>query len=159
MSVEGTAQYRLQSRWALPTDVDHAWDVVESLLDSGDPFVGGDAVTVEGHDDEGMHVVTASHLGYVLRFVLTDVEVRRPDRVTVRASGDLQGHGIVRVRPDGECSAIEIDWQVETTRRWMRVVGPVARPAFVAAHGQVMRQGRKAFVRWLRPQLPVDGWE
>jgi hypothetical protein len=159
MSVEGTARYQLHSRWTLPTDVDHAWDVVESLLDSGDPFTWWDAVTVEGHDDEGMHVVTSSHLGYVLRFVLTDVQVRRPDRVTVRARGDLQGQGVVRVRPHGEGSAIEVDWQVETTRRWMRVVGPVARPAFVAAHAQVMRQGRKAFVRWLRPQLPVDGWE
>ncbi|WP_019145749.1 SRPBCC family protein [Aeromicrobium massiliense] len=156
---EGIARYQLHSRWRLPADVDHAWDVVESLLASDDPFAWWSAVTVEGRDADGIHVVTSSRLGYVLRFVLDDVQVQRPDRVTVRASGDLQGQGIVRIRPDGPCSAIEVDWEVETTRRWMRVVGPVARPAFVAAHAQVMRQGRKAFVRWLSPQLPVDGWE
>lgn len=154
-----TSRYVLRSRWRLPLDVAAAWDVVESLLSSPDPFVWWDAVTVQDRADDRLRVVTRSHAGYVLRFELHDLDVRRPDRVTVRAVGDLDGHGTIRVRPDGAGSVIDVDWQVETTRAWMRRTAPVMRPVFVAAHAMVMRQGRRAFVRWLAPQQPVDGWE
>ncbi len=159
MSGDGIARYTLRSHWRVPADVGCTWDAVESLLESDDPFVWWDAVSVEGRRADGLHVVTRSRLGYALRFVLQDVQVRRPDAVTVRAVGDLEGHGTVRVRPDGPCSIIDVDWQVETTRAWMRRSAPVLKPAFVGAHAVVMRQGRREFVRWLGPQLPVDGWE
>ena len=62
------------------------------------------------------------------------------------ASGELEGTGRWRLY-EGQGTAAVYEWNVRTTRRWMNVLGPVARPDLV------MRQGATGIARRLGVRL------
>ena len=94
--------------------------------------------------------VWKSALPYKLRF---DSEVLRVDRlklIEVRAFGELDGRGlwIFEAEP-GDKTKVQYDWQVETTKRWMNLLAPVAKPFFGWNHDVIMGWGEEGLRRRL----------
>lgn len=54
-------------------------------------------------------------------------------------------------------TAVVYEWEVETTKRWMNVVGPLARPVFEYNHDVVMRWGGEGLARRLGVRLLAAG--
>jgi len=50
---------------------------------------------------------------------------------------------------DGEITTIRYDWKVETTKSWMNLIGPVAKPFFSWNHNVVMGWGGEGLARRL----------
>lgn len=86
-----------------------------------------------------------SVFGYRLRLDLTIVDVAPPRRLVAVSAGDLAGRGSLEIARDEHGAALIWTWEVETRRAWMRITGPVLRPAFVVAHTLVMRRGERGF--------------
>jgi len=84
-----------------------------------------------------------SPLFYSLSFDVELVEVAEPGLISTRASGQLVGTGVWRLIEVAEGTRASYTWDVATTRPWMNLLAPVARPAFTAAHGSVMRRGSR----------------
>jgi uncharacterized protein YndB with AHSA1/START domain len=88
-------------------------------------------------------------LPYTLSF---DLEVERldpPRTLAGRASGELEGTGVwTLTEADGRTLA-RYDWNVRTTRWWMNLLAPLARPVFKANHDVVMRAGASGICRLL----------
>lgn len=144
------SDYAFVSRWPVALSRERLWDVVEDLLASDNPLVWWPSVQVSDYDGSAMRVRVRSALGYAVTFTMADLATRRPDSLRFTASGDLQGSGNVSFVPDGPAACVVvIDWRVTTRRRWMRRTAWVLRPAFVAGHHLVMRQGRRHLVAWL----------
>jgi hypothetical protein len=61
-------------------------------------------------------------------------------RIDVVSSGGIAGRGrfLLDAREDGGTS-LGFAWLVETPTRWMNVLEPIARPAFVWNHDKLMR--------------------
>lgn len=61
------------------------------------------------------------------------------DLIRLDVSGDLAGSGLFRHRstPDGG-SFLSFEWSVETRKRWMNVLAPLARPVFTWNHHLLM---------------------
>lgn len=77
---------------------------------------------------------------YTLSFESTTVRVVAPALLEARASGDLVGSGLWQLDDGADGSTdVTYTWLVETTVRWMNVVGPVARPLFSWNHDLLMR--------------------
>ncbi len=49
---------------------------------------------------------------------------------------------------------LRYDWEVETTRPWMRLLAPVLAPAFRRNHSEVMAAGARGLTAHLRSLLP-----
>lgn len=81
-----------------------------------------------------------SLLPYTLAFDLRVTRVERPNVIEGDATGELEGVGVWRLF-EGPCTAVIYEWRVRTTKLWMNVFGPLARPAFSWNHDIVMRQG------------------
>jgi hypothetical protein len=79
-------------------------------------------------------------LPYTLSFDLLVTAADRPRALDSVASGELQGSGHWRLQ---EASAggtnVRYVWLVGTTKRWMNLLAPVARPAFSWNHDVLMR--------------------
>lgn len=90
-----------------------------------------------------------SRLPYSLVFELVVTEVERPTLLVGRASGELEGTGRWTFAPDGDATTITYEWNVRTTRWWMNLLGPVARPAFAWNHDVIMDWGRIGLARRL----------
>lgn len=92
-------------------------------------------------------------LPYRLTF---DVRVTRIEPLALlegEARGELEGVGCWRFSTDGRATTIRHEWRVRTTRRWMNVLAPVARPLFEWNHHEIMRQGGEGLARLLSARL------
>jgi len=69
------------------------------------------------------------------------------------ASGDVEGIGRWHFYYDAPVTIVRYEWQVRTTRRWMSLLAPVARPLFKWNHDQLMRQGGEGLARHLNARL------
>jgi hypothetical protein len=73
------------------------------------------------------------------------------------AVGELEGTGIWRLFEQNGVTAVVYDWDVATTKRWMQLLAPVARPVFEYNHDVVMRWGGEGLARRLGTRLLVAG--
>jgi uncharacterized protein YndB with AHSA1/START domain len=150
-------QYEFLTTWCLDAPIDRVFDV---LRDSrGYPRwwkgVTGVVALADG-DPDGVGEVNRftwrSVLPYELSFETRVTRVERPHLLEGTATGELEGTGTWRLY-EGRGTAAVYEWRVRTTRAWMNVLGPVARPVFAWNHDVVMRQGADGLARELGARL------
>lgn len=98
-----------------------------------------------------------SRLPYPLGFEFTVETVDPPCCMRGSAVGELEGHGVWRLYEDLGVTAVVYDWQVSTTKRWMNLLSPIARPVFDYNHDVVMRWGGEGLARRLGVRLLAAG--
>jgi hypothetical protein len=98
-----------------------------------------------------------SRLPYPLEFEFTVERVERPRLMEGRALGELTGTGRWRLFEDGGVTAVLYEWNVQTTKRWMNLIGPLARPVFAWNHDVVMGWGGEGLARRLGARLLANG--
>ena len=69
------------------------------------------------------------------------------------ALGELSGTGLWQLSSEGEITTARYDWQVETTKRWMNLLTPIARPIFKWNHDLVMGWGAEGLAKELGVEL------
>ena len=85
-----------------------------------------------------------SALPYTLEFDLEIMRVERLKLIEARAFGELEGTGIWRFEAEGESkSRVQYDWRVKTTKPWMNLIAPLARPFFKWNHDIIMGWGEE----------------
>ena len=94
-----------------------------------------------------------SALPYALTF---DAEVTRhcaPTLIEIAASGELVGQGRWELQEHGAVTRVRYHWTVSTSRAWMNLIAPLARPLFRWNHDLVMRWGGEALAKRLGTTL------
>ncbi len=149
------AVYRFDSGWDLPGDPEAVWDAVLRATDWPRWWPAVAAATEldpGGPDGVGkeMRFLVRAPLGYRLAVRTRVEEAVRPRLLVARVVGQLQGTGRweITARPGGGVHLHQL-WEVGTRRRWMRVLTPVARPAFRWSHDRAARRGGEGLARWL----------
>jgi hypothetical protein len=71
-----------------------------------------------------------SRLRYRLVFHLESTRVDPMTVIEGRATGELEGFGRWQLSEEGAATHVRYDWQVATTKAWMRILAPIARPVF-----------------------------
>jgi hypothetical protein len=121
------------------------WDGVESVV----KLEEGDA---DGQGSLGRYA-WRSAMRYRLEFDMRTTRVDRPKRLDGEAVGELTGTGNWRLYEDGEATIVLFEWRVRTTRAWMNLLAPVARPVFRWNHNRLMRAGGRGLARRLGAEL------
>ncbi|MCF8243919.1 MAG: SRPBCC family protein [Saprospiraceae bacterium] len=80
-------------------------------------------------------------LPYSLTFDSELVEEIHHRRMEGRAFGELDGVGIWNFTTIGSKTIVRYEWQVKTTKAWMNLLAPIARPIFSWNHDKVMKAG------------------
>ena len=86
-------------------------------------------------------------LPYTLTFEMRTTRVEAPFVLEGIATGELEGEGRWTLARDGAGTFVRYDWNIRTTRAWMRLFGPILRPAFAWNHDAVMRDGERGLRR------------
>ena len=76
-----------------------------------------------------------------------------PRSMAGTARGELEGRGHWRLFEQDGVTAVVYDWQVATTKRWMNLLAPLARPVFDYNHDVVMGWGGEGLARRLGARL------
>ncbi len=106
-----------------------------------------------GEDDGGVGTVSRmvwkSLLPYRVEFEVTTTRIERPHLLEGDAVGELSGVGRWRLYEQDGVTAVLYEWNVATTKPWMNVLAPVARPFFEWNHDWVMARGGEGIARLL----------
>jgi hypothetical protein len=98
-----------------------------------------------------------SRIPYELEFEFVVSDMDEPRSMSGQASGALEGDGHWRLFEQNGVTAVTYEWNVRTTKTWMNVVGPLARPLFAYNHDIVMRWGGEGLARRLGCRLLAAG--
>ena len=139
------ARYEFLTTWCVDTPIEAVFEVLRDSAGYPRWWKGVQSVEVveQGGDDgvgELARYTWRSVLPYSLGFEARVSRVEPPYLIEAQASGELEGVGTWRLY-EGQGTAVVYDWRVKTTKLWMNLFGPLARPAFAWNHDIVMRQG------------------
>jgi len=107
--------------------------------------------------DERYLIAWRSRIPYELEFEFEVLELDPPCCMSGTATGELAGTGEWRLFEQQGVTAVTYDWNVATTKRWMNLLAPVARPVFAWNHDWVMARGGEGLARKLGASLVAHG--
>jgi hypothetical protein len=148
-------EYRFLSAWKFNARVEQVWDEIKAMDRWPEwwSFVSRVELLKQG-DADGIgsvrRITWKTVLPYSLTFDSELVSLERWRRMEGRAFGDLDGKGIWTFREEGLTTHVGYDWHVTTSKSWMNLLAPVARPIFAWNHDKVMAAGYRGLRRRLR---------
>lgn len=151
------SDYEFVTIWDLDATIERVWTVIEDADAWPEWWKGVLSVTeLQKGDDNGVgsirRTVWRSALPYKLEFDSEVLRVERLKLIEARAFGELDGHGLWQFETIGEDrTRVRYDWRVKTTKAWMNLLAPVARPFFRWNHDTIMRWGEEG----LRKRLGI----
>jgi|SRR5262245_40700965 len=152
------AEYTFLTTWLLTADRERIWDAIYESerwpqwwrgVEEAEKLVEGDE---RGVGQRGRYVWKAK-LPYRVNFEIVTTRVERPHLLEGDADGELAGVGRWRLFEQDGVTAVTYEWRVRTTRPWMNLLAPVARPIFKANHDYVMRNGGEGLASLLGARL------
>jgi uncharacterized protein YndB with AHSA1/START domain len=151
------ASYSFLTTWILDAPCDTVWDAIYEIESWPGWWRGVKEVKkLEPGDDDGVGALYRhewrSVVPYPVRFETRITRVERPHMIEADACGELAGTGSWRFFAGRE-TAVTYEWNVRTTRPWMNLVAPVARPLFRWNHNAVMHQGGQGLADLLGARL------
>jgi hypothetical protein len=159
------AHYRFVTNWRVPNTTKAAVaDVIEDLSSLPDwwPAVYLEVKSIKKGAAHGAGGIAQLHtkgwLPYHLHWQIEIPNVDYPNRIEVRAVGDLTGRGLWQFAQDGDDVTVRYDWEVDAGKPLLRYGSPILRPIFAANHRWAMACGEISLKREiLRRQALRDG--
>jgi len=152
------ADYEFVTIWRVAAPQQQVWNLIFNSeqwpewwrgVERVEKLRGGDA-----HHAGARHRYTwKSKLPYRLVFEMETTRVEPPSLIEGRAIGELQGTGRWQLSNDGAITTVRYDWKVETTKPWMNLLAPIAKPFFSWNHNVVMGWGGEGLAKRLSVQL------
>jgi uncharacterized protein YndB with AHSA1/START domain len=152
------SEYRFLTTWCLAAPIEPIWDALHDSERWPLWWRGVERVVeIEPGAEDGTGQLARytwrSRLPYELTFEMRSTRLERPHLLEGEASGELAGTGRWRLFEADGATAVLYEWDVSTTRRWMNLLAPIARPIFAWNHDHVMRNGGEGLARLLGARL------
>jgi hypothetical protein len=155
------AAYEFVTVWTLDAPIEAVWGEISDSERWPEWWQGVESVVeLEKGDERGIGSVRRftwkSKLPYRLAFDMRTTRIEPLAALEGEAFGELQGKGLWTFTREGGRTVARYDWRVETTKPWMNLLSPVARPLFSWNHDVVMGWGEEGLKRRLAGRLAAD---
>lgn len=139
-------QYSFTTQWQFDAPVEVVWEVIYAMDQWPDwwKYVKKVEFIKKGSNgDIGSirRIKWGTALPYSLTFNSELLTVDPYKRMEGRAFGELEGRGIWTFTRRDHKTLVRYDWKVNTTKKWMNFLAPIARPLFSWNHDIVMKAG------------------
>lgn len=156
------ATYNFVTVWRFESPLEPVWNLVYHSKDWPRWWRGVESVEelesgggADDHVGSLYRYTWKSKLPYRLKFDMRLTRVEPMSVIEGEAVGELKGRGRWQLSDAGGVTTVRYDWNVETTRRWMNLVAPLARPLFKWNHNVVMGWGAEGLSK--RLGVPLVG--
>ncbi len=148
------ADYSFVTRWRFRSPLEPVWDSIYHSEAWPAWWRGVERVErVEEGDERGIGTLQLytwrSKLPYRLAFHMRLTRVEPLSLIEGEAVGELTGRGLWRFTQEGDVTRVQYDWNVVTTKPWMNLLAPLARPVFKWNYDVVMDWGADGLARKL----------
>ena len=146
--------YQFATFWRINSPLPAVWDLIYHSEHWPEWWRGLESVVeLDKGDENGLgnlrRYTWKGALPYRLTFDIRTTRIQLQVLIEGVSSGDLDGTGIWRFSREGDLTVVRYDWRVQTAKRWMNALVPVARPLFRWNHDKIMEWGRKGLVKRL----------
>jgi uncharacterized protein YndB with AHSA1/START domain len=146
--------YNFVTIWRVNAPIESVWNEIYHSKEWPAWWKGVESVSeIRNGDENGVGSVHRytwkSKLPYRLSFDMQTVRIEPPLLLEGIAVGELQGRGLWQLTTESNDTIVRYDWSVETTKRWMNLLSPIARPLFEWNHDVVMSWGAKGLAKRL----------
>lgn len=152
------ADYEFTTLWRLAAPIGRLWGIIATPLTWPQWWHGVREVRrVAVGDAAGVgsvyHFVFRGKLPYTLAFDMETTRSEAPYLLEGRAAGELAGTGLWQLSEQNGVTEVRYDWHVRTSKAWMNILAPLARPLFVSNHDVIMAWGGEGIARRLNTNL------
>ena len=151
--------YEFVTIWRFDAPVEKVWEQVKDSERWSDWWRGVLKVEeLKAGDHEGLGKIVRStwksKLPYTLEFDSEILRVEPMTTIEARAFGELEGTGLwTLTAEDANTTRVRYDWRVKTTKSWMNLIAPLARPFFKWNHDVIMNWGGEGLAKKLNCKL------
>lgn len=151
------ANYHFTTHWRFDAPLERVWHEIKAMGRWPEwwPYVQKVELLRQGDSREigSVHRITwKTALPYTLTFDSEMIAEELYQRMEGRAFGELEGIGIWTFSSENGSTLVRYDWMVKTTKPWMNLLAPIARPLFAWNHDQVMKGGYEGLIKRLTMQ-------
>jgi uncharacterized protein YndB with AHSA1/START domain len=155
-------KYSFLTSWLIASPREQVWEVLQDPLRWPEWWRGVVRVSELDAGDSARvgsryRITWRSRVPYELEFDFTVRRVQAPGFMEGDARGALEGWGCWRLFEEDGVTAVLYEWNVRTSKLWMNVLAPMARPVFERNHQVVMRWGGEGLARRLGVELLAAG--
>lgn len=148
------ADYAFTTIWQIAAPIAPIWTAITEVERWPQWWRGVEAVVrLRDGDRQGVGAIHRytwkSKLPYRLSFTMETTRVEPLQRIEGHAQGELQGSGRWTFTETAHGTTVRYDWHVRTTKAWMNLIAPLARPLFVWNHDVVMAWGHEGLLKLL----------
>jgi carbon monoxide dehydrogenase subunit G len=148
------ADYHYVSTWQLQAPIEQVWAALNDLEHLPTWYAGiQEARELAPGDAQGVgrriRYVIKGRLPLRLVFEATTTRSMPPREQELQAEGALAGTGRWSLDQQGEVTTAHYTWKVRTTRPWMNLLAPIARPVFTWNSKGVLLQAGESLARYL----------
>ena len=152
------AEYHFVSTWQIQAPIERVWEEIyhaERWPSWWKDVVGVDVLEPGAADGVGkrVHLLFRTRLPYTLGFDVRLTRVQPPSELESEAAGELEGTGRWTLTSANGGTLVRYNWDIRTTKPWMNLLAPVARPVFNWNHDELMREGGESLARRLGAEL------
>ena len=156
------ADYRFLTTWLLESPREPVFDAIYDQASWPSWWRGvEEASEVRPGNESGVgtvaRMVWKSLLPYRVEFEVTTTRIERFHLLEGDAIGELSGVGRWRLYEQEGVTAVLYEWNVATSKAWMNLLAPVARPVFEWNHDWVMARGAEGIADLLGCRLLASG--
>lgn len=156
------ADYSFLTTWLLDAPRERVFEAIYDQANWPQWWRGVEEATeLRAGEDDGVGTVSRmvwkSLLPYRVGFEVTTTRIERPYLMEGNAVGELSGVGRWRLFEQDGATAVVYEWNVSTTKAWMNLLAPLARPVFEWNHDWVMARGGEGIARLLDCRLLASG--
>jgi uncharacterized protein YndB with AHSA1/START domain len=150
--------YNFVTVWKFKAPLEKVWSEINSPLAWPQWWKGVESVIDMQHGDElGVGSVKRltwkSKLPYRLSFNSKVISVEPMKRIEGIAFGDLDGKGVWVFEGQNGSTTVNYYWTVKTTKPWMNLLAPIARPVFEWNHNVIMGWGKEGLAKRLNCEI------
>lgn len=152
------SQYEFVSTWRIDAPLDLVWQTLNDVNSWPEWWKGVVRVIELAPGDENgvgsiRRTTWKSALPYELEFDSEVVGLEHERYIEARAFGELEGVGVWHFIAIGKSKTrVDYDWRVKTTKSWMNLIAPLARPFFRWNHDVIMSWGEAGLKKKLACQ-------
>jgi len=152
------AEYHFVSIWRIQAPIERVWEEIyhaERWPSWWKYVVGVHELEPGAADGVGKRQrwLFRTRMPYTLDFESCLTCVQAPSKIEAEATGELEGTGRWTLTSADGGTLARWDWDVRTTKRWMNLLAPVARPVFNWNHDELMRVGGEGLAHRLGADL------
>jgi uncharacterized protein YndB with AHSA1/START domain len=156
------ADYKFLTTWLLESPREPVWEAIYDQASWPQWWRGVEETEeLRPGNENGIgtvgRMVWKSLLPYRVGFEVTTTRVERPHLLEADAVGELSGVGRWRLYEQDGVTAVIYEWNVATSKAWMNLLAPLARPVFEWNHDWVMARGGEGIARLLGCRLLSNG--